>query len=341
MVESLRHNFQKRVIFPSSEQQKFLRKALKNSNLSWSLFAGKIGVHKRTLNDWKREEYSMPFNIVKKISRISKVKIPKDIEIKEPFWYVYKGAKIGGKMGALACLKKYGRIGGDPEYRKKKWYEWWKRKGRYINSWLFKKKSIKKARKSVDLAEFIGIMLGDGSIALRQAQVDLNKKNEKKYQKFVNQLIKKLFGIIPSIHYRRISNGIRSVVSSSELCDYLITLGLSRGKGEKAKAIPQWILNNQKYQLACLRGLMDTDGCVFTHRYKVNGKFYSYKKLAFKNHSYPLIKSIYDFLKNIGFHHPRITKNRKEVRIESKDDVQKYFRLIGFHNPKNLGRYRN
>jgi len=149
-------------------------------------------------------------------------------------------------------------------------------------------------------------------------------------------LIRKLFGINPSIYCRRTSNGIRLVISSTELCDYLRKLRLDK----KAKTIPQWILKNQKYQLACLRGLMDTDGCVFTHHYQVNGKFYSYKKLVFKNHSRPLINSVYNLLKGVGLHHPRITKNYKEVRIESKEDVQKYFQLIGFHNPKNLKRFK-
>jgi hypothetical protein len=332
MVNLSKLKFQKRVIFPPTGQQRFLARALKNLNLSWPLFAEKFKIHKRTLNDWKREKYSLPLNIVKKISIVAKVKIPKSVKIREPFWYVNKGAKIGG----VTVFKKYGRIGGDPEYRKKKWYEWWEREGKYINRFLFKRTPIKKPKKDVNLAEFIGIMLGDGSISKRQVQIDLNKENEKEYLEFVKQSIRKLFGISPSIYYRRTSNGIRLVISSTKLCDYLIKLGL----GKKAKTIPRWILKNQKYQLACLRGLMDTDGCVFTHRYRVNGKFYNYKKLVFKSHSHLLINSVYNLLKSVGLRHPRITKNYKEVRIEGKEDVQKYFQLIGFHNPKNLKRYK-
>jgi len=135
--------FQKRVIFPPTKQRRFLARALKNLNLSWSLFAEKFKIHKRTLNDWKREKYSLPLNIVKKISKVAKVKIPKNVKIREPFWYVNKGSKIGG----IAVLKKYGRIGGDPEYRKKKWYEWWEREGKYINRFLFKGLQSKSRRK--------------------------------------------------------------------------------------------------------------------------------------------------------------------------------------------------
>ncbi|MCD6402331.1 hypothetical protein J7L36_00540 [bacterium] len=180
-------------------------------------------------------------------------------------------------------------------------------------------------------------MLGDGSVTSKQIQINLNKVTEKEYQKFVNRLIETLFGIKPSTLYKKECNGIRTVVSSIELSDFLSKIGLKRGKGKKV--IPGWIFKKKKYQLACLRGLIDTDGCVFTHRYKVSGKIYSYKKLAFKNSSYSLIESVYRIFKNLDFHHPRITKNCKEVRIENKKDVQKYFQLIGFHNSKNLKRY--
>ncbi len=344
MAESLKYNFKKRVIFPPGKQQRFLLKAVKNLNLSWSLFAEKIGVHKRTLNDWKREEYSMPLDVVKKISKIAKVKTPKNIKIKEPFWYVYKGAKIGGKMGAIACFKKYGSYGGDPEYRKKKWYEWWEREGKYRKHPIIGiTKPIKKPHFSKELAEFVGIILGDGGITKRQIAISLNSKCENEYSRFVKSLIKKLFNVYVGTCYDKKYSSLDLLVSRSELVRFCIEkLGLTRGDKVKQQVdIPEWIKQNKPYLTACVRGLMDTEGCAFSHRYKVNGKIYSYKKLAFKNSSYPLIKSVYDFLKNIGLHHPRIAKNRKEVRIESKRDVQKYFQLIGFHNPKNLKRYKN
>lgn len=343
MNERLKHDFQKRVIFPQGKQHRFLVKALKNLNLSWGLFADKIGVHKRTLNDWKREEYSMPLNIVKKISRVAQVKILKNTEIKEPFWYVYKSAKKGGKMGAIACFKKYGSYGGDPEYRKKKWYEWWEREGRYRKHPLTGiTKPLKKPGFSSELAEFVGILLGDGGITESQISISLNSKNEKEYGKFVKSLIKKLFNVYIGIGYDKKYSGLDLRISRTELVRFCVKeLGLTRGNKVKQQVdIPEWIKQNKSYLIACVRGLMDTEGCVFTHRYKVNGKLYSYKKLAFKNYSYLLIKSVYDFLKSIGLNHPRIAKNCKEVRIESKGDVQKYFQFIGFHNPKNLKRYK-
>jgi len=341
MDESLKINFQKRVIFPPGGQQRFLLKVVKKLNLSWSLFADKVGVHKRTLNDWKREEYSMPLNIVKKISRIAKVEIPEDIKVKEPFWYVYKGAKKGGKLGAIACIKKYGSVGGDPEYRKKKWHEWWECKGKFIDRDIFKRKPIKKPRKDTELAEFIGIMLGDGGIGPNQVQITLNNRDDKEYIKFVCQIIKKLFNRTPSISKYSDCLASKIVVSSMDLIDYLIELGLKRGNKIKQQVdIPSWIKRNKQYRIACVRGLVDTDGCIFTHRYKVNGKPYDYKKLSFKSSSKPMITSVYRILENEGIK-PRIARNNVDLRLESIEDMRRYFKIFKSHNPKHLKRYKN
>lgn len=64
----------------------------------------------------------------------------------------------------------------------------------------------------------------------------------------------------------------RIYVSRSELVKFCKDIGLVIGhKIEQKIDVPDWIKKNEKYFRACLRGLVDTDGCVFTHRYKVNG----------------------------------------------------------------------
>jgi DNA-binding transcriptional regulator YiaG len=43
--------YENKVIFPSGKQLKFLLRAKEKTSLSWTKFARKIGVPKRTLND--------------------------------------------------------------------------------------------------------------------------------------------------------------------------------------------------------------------------------------------------------------------------------------------------
>ncbi len=327
-----------RVFFPKGAQREFINKVI--SYFSIKEISKLCNLSERTMRDWRREKFLMDLDALRKICKKTGIKFPSNVELRDDYWYVAHGSSAGG----IAVLKKYGRIGGDPEYRKKRWYEWWEHEGRYkqhpiINATL----PIKEPRKSKDLAEFVGILLGDGGITKSQISISLNSKNEKEYSKFVKSLIKKLFNVYVGTCYDKKYSSLDLLISRSELVHFCIKkLGLTRGDKVKQQVdIPEWIKRNKSYLTACVRGLMDTEGCVFSHRYRVNGKLYSYKKLAFKNSSYPLIKSVYDFLRNIGLCHPRITKNFKEVRIESKEDVQKYFQLIDFHNPKNLKRYKN
>jgi hypothetical protein len=326
-----------RVSFNKGKQRQFINRIL--SKITVKDAARVCNLSERTIRDWRREKFSVNLKLLKILSKKANIKIPKSIKLKDDYWYVGYGSFAGG----IAVIKKYGRVGGDPEYRRKKWYEWWEREGKYKTNLITHCKPIQKPKFSETLAEFVGIILGDGGITKSQISVSLNSKNEKEYSNFVRSLIKRLFNVYAAISYKKKYSGIDIRVSRSALVHFCAEkLVLTQGDKVKQQVdIPEWIKQDKVYLTACVRGLMDTEGCVFDHRYKVNGKLYSYKKLAFKNSSYPLIKSVYNFFKNIGLHHPRIAKNLKEVRVESKEDVQKYFQLIGFHNPKNLKRYKN
>jgi DNA-binding XRE family transcriptional regulator len=178
---------EKRVIFPVGEQYKFLLEAKERVKISWTKFAKEIGVAKRTFNEWKNEKYSLPLGILKRICKIAKLKIPDGIEIKEPFWWTKMAGEKAGKM----VYQKYGRIGGDPEYRKKKWYEWWEREGKFRkHPFVGFTKPIKKPHLSSDLAEFVGIIIGDGGITKKQIMVSLNRETEKCYSIFVKSSLK-------------------------------------------------------------------------------------------------------------------------------------------------------
>lgn len=58
-------------------------------------------------------------------------------------------------------------------------------------------------QKNEELAEFVGIMLGDGGITKRQVIVTLNPKTDKAYSIFVKKLMERLFKIKPSMFYEK------------------------------------------------------------------------------------------------------------------------------------------
>ena len=339
MAELLKKNYEKRVFFSSGRQKYFLSKARKNSNLSWILFTEKVGVHKRTLNDWRREKYSMPLDVVRKISKIAKIEIPKNIKIKEPFWYVYKGAKLGGRLGAIACFKKYGSYGGNPEYRKKKWYEWWEKEGKYNNNLTSVTKSIREPRKSIDLAEFAGIIIGDGGITKNQVIISLDPKTDREYVSFVTNFLTKLFGVKPSIYSKNKGvSVVKIAISRVKLVNFCRSIGLKVGnKLKQGLDVPDWIKEKESFKISCVRGLMDTDGCFFVERHKIKGKIYSYPRIAITSYSKNLCDSVFTILEELGFS-PRIRGGRN-VQLENIAEIKKYFKLIRTNNFKHKRKF--
>lgn len=326
----------KRVYFSNGDQKKFLLKGRSVLNVDWKELANISRISIRQMNDWRNEKYSIPLDVVENICSRANIKFPKEVEIKNSYWHVKKA----GRKGGLAVLRKYGFIGGDEEKRKKKWKEWWNNEGKFKKNNLANiRLSIKRPHKNKKLAEFVGILLGDGGISDRQVTVSLHHQDDKNYVKFVVKLFEDLFKVKPSVYHRPKKSIKYIVVSRTDLVDFCVKdLGLKVGNKVKQKAdIPSWIKKNKDFSEACLRGLIDTDGSVFDHKYKSRNKIYCYKKLQFTSLSEPLLFSVYEIFQQIGLK-ARFSRG-KEVWLDSKESMKKYFEIIGFNNDKHLKKY--
>jgi len=248
-----------------------------------------LGISRRTLSDWKRGKFLLPLRVARKLCKQSGHPFPKHAIIEPQFWYTKKAAKIGG----TAVLKKYGVVGGNSDERRKQWQRWWDTKGKYQRHSILERQSFRKPRITGHLAEFFGIMLGDGGMSKFQFRITLHHKDDLEFSKYVVRLIQSLFGIRPSI-YHRVKMSVNDIaVSRIGLVEYLSSLGLPIGnKTKQLFNIPTWIMERDSLSRACVRGLVDTDGCVVIHKYRVNGKCYVYKKLEFTSASCPLVVSV-------------------------------------------------
>ena len=242
-------------------------------------------------------------------------------------------------------FKRYGNVIGpvvNEEYRKEKWREWWKEIGQYKKpaSGFNTLAKIKIPQKNELLAEFIGILLGDGHVGEYQVRITLSSE-EKEYILYVRNIIENLFEISPALTTHKTSKAVTIVVSRKLLVDFCQRVGFKKGnKIINQVDIPEWIKNNKTFAKACIRGLIDTDGCFFTHNYIVNRKRYSYLKIAFTSSSIPLRLSVEKILINLGFN-VRMTSIRtnssgRDVRIDDTKQVFKYIKEIGSHNYKHL-----
>lgn len=323
-----------RVSFSTGKQSSYIARAKKILSISDKNMAVLLKISQRTLSDWKREKYHISLTAVEILADKAKLEIPKDIKILPPFWSAEKAAKLG----AQATIKKYGAICTDPEKRKTGWYRWWQTEGRFIKKSINQPMDVRLPRKSEKLAEFVGIVMGDGGITDYQVIITLNKRDDADYAVFVADLMKSLFQVEPSRNFRQ--SVVNVCVSRKKLVDYCQKIGLKKGnKIKQAFDIPDWIKINNKFMRACLRGLFDTDGSVFLHKYKANSKYYTYTKIAFTSCSKPLLTSYFQFLQKEDI---KVRYSRgKDVRIDGQEAVRKFIRIIGSHNPKHIVKFEN
>lgn len=189
-----------------------------------------------------------------------------------------------------------------------------------------------------DFSEMIGIILGDGCITKGQIHITLNSTADKFYIEYVSSLINKLFDYNPYIRpHHTSSNATIIICSGVDLIRFLISKGMMVGsKTANQVNVPLWIRKSKILSGYCLRGLIDTDGGIFRHTYKVNGKTYSYFKLCFSNTSQPLRIFAHQTLSKYGLK-PKL-QDPKHVWLYSQDETKKYLELIGSSNQRLLNK---
>jgi LAGLIDADG-like domain/WhiA LAGLIDADG-like domain len=310
-----------------------LFQSLSDSGYSIKWVAAVLNMNPRTVRDWRNGKFTIPKDHLTILANIANIDV-NDLTPEElSDWW---NSSDAGKKGGNAYIKKYKslgtveskRIGGHLSYKKR----------RLIDDDIFSRKVIKVPGGSCLLAEFIGIMIGDGNITKYQSSISLNIKTDIEYADYVSGLICELFGIVPTYQRREESGCVVITASSIELTDLLTSLGLPMGDKLRAGLdIPDWIRADSGYSKACLRGIFDTDGSIFQEVHKRKDRIYSYPRMAFVSYSEPLIESIQTILCEIGL--SAKIRNNHRVTIERFTDIEEYFRIIGSSNTKHVRRF--
>lgn len=316
-------------------QRSLTEKALRRSSIDQ--LAEVCGVHPRTVRDWRREKHRMPYDSLQRMCEKTGLSLPTRLRLVPDFWHIQAAARLGGQRraqlygppGTLESRRKGGRISSErfranPDLAKALGFQL--------------RKIIKRPSRSALLAEFIGIMLGDGCLSSQfQVGVSFNAETDAAYGRYLQRLFRGLFGLTATIQRRTDTHGWTVVGSSRALVEYLQAVGLVRGsKVAHQVDVPSWIWTRRSYQKACLRGLMDTDGSIYRYRHCVYGHRYCHVALCFTNHSKPLLKSVERILTRFDFC-PRV--RRYGVYLHRQDEIQRYFRAIGSQNPKHSSRF--
>ena len=197
------------------------------------------------------------------------------------------------------------------------------KKQRYLN-----KKEIKLPKYSAELAELVGILLGDGHISKTKVIVTLGSK-EKGYVNYVKRLFHRIFNQPANISVRK--KGYYDVYFGSvDVVRFFRKMGLVENKVLSQVGIPSWTSETDQYRRPLLRGLFDTDGSIYKIRFGY--------QISFRNRSRPLLEEARNMLIRMNFSPSRISSN--SVYLTRKSDLNKFNREIGSYNPSKVRRLK-
>lgn len=201
-------------------------------------------------------------------------------------------------------------------------------------------KKINPIKKDAILAEFIGVLFGDGHVGKYQTSITLDSKNDREYAEYMKNIIEKQFGVVAKLSFRKNARALDLTVSSIAFSKQMVRFGMVEGtKLREGLHIPEWITSSRIYTQAFLRGLFDTDGCVYSELKKINGKEYRYIGMAFASASPLFLGEIALALQGLGLS-PTYTSRQKSVYIRRQSNVDVYFSTVSSHNPKHSVRYQ-
>lgn len=189
---------------------------------------------------------------------------------------------------------------------------------------------------SPKLAEFFGIMLGDGDIGYPKnprIKISLNSICDKDYLLYVKKLCEELFNTKVIVKHRKSENTSEIYLFERKVIRLIINdLGLVPSpKWERAK-IPSWIFENS-FEADVLRGYFDTDGCFV----RTNNNGTLYPRLEMKICPSPMQDQFIQVLTKLSFKFGvyEIGKGQVRVQMNGKGPLVLWKNLIGFSNVKH------
>lgn len=196
-----------------------------------------------------------------------------------------------------------------------KWREEAKKKG------LMKSEYLPLTRNG-DLAELIGVVLGDGHVAYFPRTERLMIFSNSLNQGFVDRyakMVERVFGKKPSVSKVKYSNCTRISIYEKAISE---RLGVPAGARQNAQIrVPRWILGNDEFVVRYLRGLYEAEGSASVHLPTSTYKF------SFANTNQSLLKIVFRLVSKMGFY---ASMDPKRVQISRKAHVERAIQLLEF-----------
>jgi hypothetical protein len=188
---------------------------------------------------------------------------------------------------------------------------------------------------SKDLAELVGICVGDGHLRPCVMSVFGDKFRDTVYlQDHVLPLVQRVLRVRAKVNRARPDENF-VVLYSASASRSLHAAGLPFGDKIKNRArIPEWVFKKKTFLRACLRGLLDTDGCIYGFRRKSRGSgSKAIISFEFGSGSF-LAADVETALRQLGYL-PRMMPHRNECRLAYNKDIVRFMNEIRPANEKH------
>ena len=198
------------------------------------------------------------------------------------------------------------------------------------------------------VAEFIGAVLGDGSIGEYECRRTDGKnsvqkvvkftisKDEKEYAEHLNQIFEELFDYELIESPRKDENTLDLRCFRSEVFEKVTSdLGLKKSPKKGRAVIPsRYIGTELEYDI--LRGLFDTDGSLVL----TDNNGYLYPRLEIKVSRSPLQDQLKDILDRREFNYGAYNAGSGKLRFQmnGKEQLSKWIETVGFNNQRHISK---
>jgi intein/homing endonuclease len=195
-----------------------------------------------------------------------------------------------------------------------------------------------------ELAEIIGVMLGDGNLyldkKLKYHTIICFNKKEISYLNYVKKLFESYFYPY-NFHTQELKYEIFLRNISKCIGRILVLTGVKEGNKVKNKVeVPEWIFSNEKFIISLLRGVFDTDGCVYR-------KYNNYAQIQFKFAGHTLLKSVREALIKLSYNPTKIQKGYNTSKgvifwkfyLSRQNEIKRFFFEIKPANIKHIERF--
>jgi len=147
------------------------------------------------------------------------------------------------------------------------------------------------------LAYIVGVALGDGNLSNPNGRaIRLRISCFSGYPKIADEIVQTLHILLPQNKVSIVKRQGRCFdisVYSNKLAEWMPWKVKKGSKIEQNARVPDWILADLRFSKACLRGLIQTDGCIYVDR--------GYQMVNFVNVIEALVLDARVMIENLGF----------------------------------------